>query len=229
MATPDPFLLRPLPRARLGDVARLLPASGTSLSVAIVEPLRVVTLRCLPGGQPALAAAVAAVGAVGNLGAVGATAANFPAATRVVNASIAAAGATAGLPGPGRFIGVDPLLAWRGPGEWLHFSRTDAPADALLAALPPGDAPAQAIDLSAGTLVVELQGPALDALIARLFDATVRLAEPGQGTRTRLAEIAVVALRLAPRRLWLLVDRANDDYLARWLTYAADADLSPQP
>jgi len=182
MATPDPtVLLRPLPRAQIGTLGALLPAG-----VSLVEPLRVLSLRCLPGSEAALAAT------------------------------------TGTLPGPGRFTGTDPLLVWRSPSEWLHVGTRDEPADALLRALPPGGA-TQAIDLSDGIAVFELQGPRLDALLPRLLDAGVQLGVPGQGTRARLADIAVVALRLAPERLWLLIDRANAHYLAHWLAYASAA------
>jgi len=182
MATADPIdFLRPLPRVQLGTLASLLPAE-----VCIVEPLRVVTLRCLPGSDAALAAAASP------------------------------------LPGPSSFTGKDPLLVWRSPGEWLHIGTRDEAADALLQALLPGGS-AHATDLSAGLILFELRGPALDALLPRLLDASVQLAEPGQGTRARLADIAVVALRHAPDRLWLLADRANDHYLAHWLAYATNA------
>ncbi|WP_144006730.1 hypothetical protein [Pelomonas sp. KK5] len=186
MATPDPinFMLKPLPRAQLGTLAELLPGN-----VAIIEPLRVVSLRCLPGGEGELAAAAGA------------------------------------LPGPGRFSGGGTqdtsLLAWRSPSEWLHVGTHDAPADGLLDALKAS--PAQAIDISAGVIVFELRSLALDALLPRLLDAGVPLGQPGQAARTRLADVAVLAMRVAPQRLWLLADRANDHYLAHWLAYASAA------
>ena len=182
MATPDPIvLLRPLPRAQLATLGALLPAG-----VTLVEPLRVLSLRCLPGAESELAAAAGA------------------------------------LPRPGRLVGSDPLLIWRSPTEWLHVGTRDEPADALLRALPPGGA-TQATDLSAGITVFELQGESIDALLPRLLDAGVQLGQPGQATRARLADIAVVGMRLAPERLWLLIDRANDHYLAHWLAYASAA------
>lgn len=177
--------LRALPRGQLGALASLLPPQAR-----IVEPLRVLTLRCLPGGEADLASAVAAA-----------------------------------LPGPGTFAGS---LVWRSPSEWLHIGNDGAAADALLHALPPGAAAAQATDLSAGIVVIELQDAALDALLSRLLDAAVPLSQPGQAARTRLAEIAVLALRLAPERLWLLADRGNAHYLAHWLAYAAAALSAPQ-
>ncbi len=189
MASPDPLqapTLAALPRAQIGTLGSLLPKPSPSLRVSIVEPLRVLSLRCLPGGAPAIAAALG----------------------------------VAEIPGPGRFHGEDPLLQWRSPNEWLHIGTRDEPADAVLRALPIGMGHAQATDLSAGTIVFELQGPSLDALLQRLLDATVQVGQPGQGTRTRLADIAVVAMRLSEQRLWLLADRANDHYLAHWLAYA---------
>lgn len=184
MASPD---LRPLPRLQLGELASRMPAPLPGLRMHVVEPLRVLSLRCLPGESAAISAA-----------------------------------AGVDLPGPGRFHGVDPLLVWRSPSEWLHVGTRDEPADALLRALPVGGG-AQATDLSAGVLVVEVNGSRIDALLQRLVDASVQLQLPGQGTRARLADIAVVAMRLAEERLWLLVDRAHDHYLADWLAYAGVA------
>ena len=189
MTRPDPLqmpTLAALPRAQIGTLADILPKPAAGLRVSIVEPLRVLSMRCLPGGAPSIASALG----------------------------------IAELPGPGRFHGDDPLLQWRSPSEWLHIGSRDEPADALLRALPAGAGVAQATDLSAGTIVFELQGTALDALLQRLLDATVQVGQPGQGTRTRLADIAVVAMRLSEQRLWLLADRANDHYLAHWLAYA---------
>src|SRR6218665_1900996 len=140
MAMPDPIALRPLSRSQLGKPDSLRPSQA-----ALVEPLRVLSLRCLPGGEAALAAAVAAP-----------------------------------LPDPGAFSGP---LVWRSPSEWLHIGSDEAAADALLHALPPGEAEAQAIDVSAGTIVFELLGPDLDALLARLLDAAVPLARPGPAAR----------------------------------------------
>ena len=178
--------LTALPRGRLGELASLLPQPSSALQISIVEPLRVLSLRCLPGGAEL----------------------------------IARTAGIAELPGPGRFLGQDPLLQWRSPNEWLHISTRDEEANALLRALPIGGL-AQATDLSAGTLLLDLQGTALDALLERLIDATVQVDMPGQGTRTRMADIAVMLIRQSKQRLWLLADRANDHYLAHWLAYAS--------
>ncbi|TDP61241.1 hypothetical protein [Roseateles toxinivorans] len=180
--------LQALPRGQIGTLARLLPKDNQGLSVRIVEPLRVLSLRHLNGDAPAIASATS----------------------------------VADLPGPGRFIGSEPLLLWRSPSEWLHIGTQDACADAVLQQLPAGGA-SHAIDQSAGIFALELKGTLLDALLDRLLDASAQVREPGQGTRTRLADIAVIVLRLAPQQVWLLIDRANDQYLAHWLTYATEA------
>ena len=77
--------------------------------------------------------------------------------------------------------------------------------------------------MSAGTLVVELQGSHAPALLSRLVDASALPAGLDQASRVRLADIAAVVWREAPDRFGLLVDRAHGHYLARWLSYAADA------
>ncbi|MGH8030856.1 MAG: hypothetical protein ACREO8_00455 [Luteimonas sp.] len=185
--------LQALRRSELGELARLLPASRAELAVQLVEPLHVLSLRHLPGGAQALAAAAAMAG-------------------------------VASLPGPGRCHGQDPWLVWRSASEWLFVSTRAAAAEVVLQALPADtQALAVAIDQSAGSIAFALQGPALDALLHRLLDAEAVPGEPGLGSRARLADIAVVALRLAPQRAWLLADRGNDHYLAQWIAYASES------
>jgi len=190
--------LPPQARLQAGDWAALLPAIGPGLEWRVIEPLRVVALRHLPGGTAAVEAAAARAG--------------LPS-----------------LPSAGAFCGADPLVVWRQPREWVLVSTADAAADGLLAALKPGaQALAVAVDQSAGSVGIELRGPQVDAVLARLVDASAVPREPGHGTRARLADIAVTMLRLAPSTLWLIADHANDRYLADWLAYASQAVQSAE-
>jgi len=92
-----------------------------------------------------------------------------------------------------------------------------------VAALRPGvTALACAVDHSAGTVGIELQGEELDEVLARLMDAAAIAALPGQATRARCADLAVVLLRLQAQRAWLLVERPVADYLLDWLRLACD-------
>jgi heterotetrameric sarcosine oxidase gamma subunit len=127
------------------------------------------------------------------------------------------------LPVPGRCCGIEPRLIWRSPNETLLLTKDASLASALLAALRPVPcALACALDSSAGTLVVEMRGANVEALLSRLVDSQSLPREAGQASRIRLVDIAVVVWRDAPDRAGLLIDRANGHYLARWLSYTAD-------
>ncbi len=194
MATTDSFALAPLSGAEVAGLAAFWPKSSTAMALQWVEPMHVLSLRHLPaGGASALA-------------------------------TVLAGHSLLALPAPGQACGIEPRLIWRSPSEILLLTQDAAHASALLAALRPAPgALACALDLSAGTLVVKLQGGGVEALLSRLVDAQALPRRTGQASRVRLADIAAVVWRDAPDHLALLVDRANVHYLARWLSYAADA------
>jgi heterotetrameric sarcosine oxidase gamma subunit len=170
------------------------PQPTPALAVRAVEPMHVLSLRHLPGGG-----------------------------LHVLTEAVAAQGLPV-APGPGRCCGIDPLLIWRSPNEVLLLTQDAALAAAVRAALRPAPgALAVALDLSAGSLVVELHGGGVDALLTRLVDAQAIPRDPGQAWRSRLADIAAVVWRAAPDRAGMLVDRSNAHYLARWMSYVADA------
>lgn len=126
-------------------------------------------------------------------------------------------------PGPGHCCGIEPRLIWCSPNETLLLTKDAQLASALLDALRPAPgALACALDASAGTLVVEMRGANVEALLSRLVDAQALPHDAGQASRVRLADIAAVVWRDAPDRAGLVVDRANGHYLARWLSHAAD-------
>jgi heterotetrameric sarcosine oxidase gamma subunit len=187
--------LQALPRERIAELGALVAARRGAGRVRLVEPLHVVALRMLPGGADAVAQAAAAVG---------------------IDA----------LPPAGRFASGDAgtLVLWRNPTELMLVTPAPGAADAVLQALAPrAQALACAVDQSDGIVTFELAGAGLDDVLQRLLDATAVPREPGHGTRARLADIAVFALRIAPDRAWLMADRANDQFLAHWIAYATDA------
>ena len=193
MALPETLL--PLRRFDEAAVTSRLPAPRADLTLRVLDSVRVLRLR-------------------------------HARAPQAIDAACRQAG-LAGLPEPGRISGDDPLLLWRSASEWLYVGTGAAPdprADALIEALSPGrDASALAVDVSDASIALELRGESVDALLVRLFDASAVPAEPGQGWRARLADIAVVVLRRTSRCVWLIADRAEMDYLADWLAYAAQA------
>jgi heterotetrameric sarcosine oxidase gamma subunit len=194
MAMLDPDALVPLSRSGLAGLAARWPASSAALSVTLIESMHVLSLRHWPGdGSAALAAALRAQG--------------LPPA-----------------PQPGRSSGTEPLLIWHSPNETLLLTQDAQQAQALLAALRPvPGALACAIDLSSGSLILQLRGSAVQALLSRLVDAQALPRDAGDASRVKLADIAATVWREAPDRASLLIDRANDHYLARWLSYAAEA------
>jgi sarcosine oxidase subunit gamma len=193
MANPEALALVASSHAEIAGLASVWPASSSALALRIVEPVHVLSLHHRgPAGAEALA-------------------------------TVAAAQRLPRLPEPGHCHGMDPVLVWRSPSEVLLITEDGARAAPVLAALrPSAGATAFAVDRSHGTLTVELTGRALDALLARLVDASGVPRELGRACATRLADIPAVLWRTAADHMRLQVDRAHDHYLARWLAYAAE-------
>ncbi|MGE3922550.1 MAG: hypothetical protein AB7G13_06400 [Lautropia sp.] len=127
---------------------------------------------------------------------------------------------------PGAITGQDPYLVWRDPQEVISVGTSTSSAAAhasttFLAGLAPGArTDAVAVDLSEAVRVFELPGPCIDDWLERLVDASAVPRLAGTATRCRFADIAVLLLRLAPQRLWLLADRALEAYVKDWLDYS---------
>ncbi len=141
-----------------------------------------------------------------------------------------------GLPwpkSPGQFVGLGPWLARLHPQEVLAVipqSGEPALAQTLLSSLAPGhfDA-AVCVDLSEALALIELHGPGLDGWLARLVDASAIPWQVGCFSRCRLADVAVMLLRLAPHRVLLAVDRPLAPYIEDWLAYTLDAMRPASP
>ncbi len=183
------------------ELQALLPTAGGPASVRVVAGLRVVALRHLPGGEAALAAALSAQG-------------------------------ISTLPQPGVSQGANPWLVWTRPSEMLLITTNGAVADALLRALPPdAQRPAYALDQSAGHVafeLIELSGPALNVVLSRWLDASAIPQRPGQATRARFMDVAVVCLRTQADVAWLMFDASHGRYAAQWISHglqtAGEAD-----
>jgi heterotetrameric sarcosine oxidase gamma subunit len=193
MASHDSAALAPLSHAALAGLAALWPKSSPELALQVAEPMHVLSLRHSPVGGASLLSNVMAGHTVPS------------------------------LPGPGRCCGIEPRLIWCSPNETLLLTKDDRLASALHAALRPAPgALACALDSSAGTLVVEMRGANVEALLSRLVDSEALPRNAGQASRVRLVDIAAVVWRDAPDRAGLLIDRTNGHYLAAWLSYAAE-------
>lgn len=122
---------------------------------------------------------------------------------------------------PGKLTGTDPWLAWRSPQETIAFGLRRELVQRLLELLAPGRSEsAVAVDLSEALGVIELNGPRLDEWLARLVDAMSIPRAAGHCTRARMAEAAVLLLRLADDRVWLVLERPIRAYAENWLAYA---------
>jgi heterotetrameric sarcosine oxidase gamma subunit len=145
---------------------------------------------------------------------------------------LAAALHAAGLPrapAPGQVVGEGPWAVWRSPSEVVLLATERAAADAALAALEPATL-ACAVDLSEGTLGLELQGPRVDEVLQRLVDSRSLPDAPGRAARARLIDVAVMLVRPRPDHVWLLADRSHGHYLASWLVHAGQAvQAQPEP
>jgi sarcosine oxidase gamma subunit len=183
-------------RLQLSGVAQLIPGATDNCTVSIVEPQRVISIRHLPDRENALQNVLA-------------------------DANVRQ------VPAAGHFEGEDPFLLWLTPTEYLLITSSDAFADDFLAALPTAqNALAYALDLSAGYLVVELQGEGIQDVLPRLLDASAIPQTPGRCTRARVVETAAIMLRFTDNRVWLVTDRVNDRYLMRWIAYAMQATVT---
>ena len=126
-----------------------------------------------------------------------------------------------GAPRPGHFVAKKSLLMWRSPSELTMVTSDARHAATVLSALAPnamGDS--YAVDQSSGSTAFECTGSHVDELLHRLVDASAVPHAVGEGTRGRLVDVPAVLLRLASDRTLILVERALDDYAARWLSYA---------
>lgn len=122
---------------------------------------------------------------------------------------------------PNASLGIDPVVLWRAPDDWLVYSLTHDPRQleaSLLAAS--STATLFVTDVSAASVVLELRGPrALDVLMR---DCTLDLEgdamKPGNCAQTALAQIGVLLHRPADDDVWrIFVERSVAMHLWEWL------------
>lgn len=107
------------------------------------------------------------------------------------------------------------ILAWRSPTETLCVTRSIARLTELTAQLA-GAADGCIIDLSGGVRIVRLTGLRIADLLCRL-GGTASVPGAGEARRSRLAEVAVLALSVRAGETLLVVDRAYLPHLLAWI------------
>lgn len=172
------------------------PVGGDAPSAAVqlseIEPLHVLGVRVLPGSDLSWVESLHACGV-----------------TR--------------LPSPGRYEGEAVRVLWRSPSQYWLVTRQPDRLHSVVTTLTPGaNADAYAVDHSEGTVGFELGAEDVDGVLARLMDASAIPRTPGQATRARCADVAVVLMRIDERRLWMLVDRPVVPYMTAWLGRAVE-------
>lgn len=125
---------------------------------------------------------------------------------------------------PNRCHGDDPALLWMAPDGWLlTASGADGAGLQRAARAACGDRVAAAVDVSDALVALELHGARTRELLARGtgVDLSPDALGPGQCTRTRLAQLAVILRPRARDAFELILDRAPAAWLCDWLEDAA--------
>jgi hypothetical protein len=121
----------------------------------------------------------------------------------------------------GRCAGRDPLIAWRSPSEKLIISTRDEELKAALSALEPGKSETMvATNLSEAFSVHELFGSHIDNWMSHLVDALSIPTHINTCSRTRMADIPILLIRMKSDKMWLLSDSAIEHYVNSWLTFS---------
>jgi hypothetical protein len=107
------------------------------------------------------------------------------------------------------------ILAWRGPTETLCLSRSAAHLAELIGGLAAA-ADGYALDLTGGLRIVRLTGARSADLICRLGGAA-SVPAVGEARRSRMADVAVLALSVRDGETLLAVDRAHLPHLFGWI------------
>jgi sarcosine oxidase gamma subunit len=113
----------------------------------------------------------------------------------------------------------DRILAWRSPTETLCLGASTPDWSEHLEA-----ADGYCVDLGSAFSVIRVQGGEGAALLARI-GSTDSVPLPGEARRSRMADVAVLALSVRPAEILLVVDRAQLPHVAAWIR-ATLADLA---
>ena len=106
-------------------------------------------------------------------------------------------------------------LAWRSPSETLLLTPSAQRLDELEGRLI-GSPEGCLVNLTGGLKVLRVTGERPAELLRRL-GGTASVPRPGEARRSRLADVAVVALCTEPGEVLLLVDRAYAEHLMGWI------------
>ncbi len=122
---------------------------------------------------------------------------------------------------PNTALGIDPVVLWKAPDDWLAYSQTLSSTDLCNALRQvPARATLLLTDVSSASVVLELRGPrALDVLMR---DCTLDLeggaVKPGNCAQTALAQVNVIVHRPGDTDMWrLVVERSVAAHLWDWL------------
>jgi heterotetrameric sarcosine oxidase gamma subunit len=132
----------------------------------------------------------------------------FAAAARAANVTLPETGQASDA-------GRDLCLAWRSPTETLCLSRTEQRLRELKDALA-GAPDGCWVELSGGLSVVHLDGERIEELLSRL-GSNASMPACGEARRSRMADVPVLALRLRPGAVQLVLDRAYTEHLLAWI------------
>lgn len=124
----------------------------------------------------------------------------------------------AALPGPlaaARSPDGELTLAWRSPTETLLLTQS-AQRLAELEARLAGSADGCLVNLTGGLKILRVTGERPEYLLCRLGGAASVPGE-GQARRSRLADVAVLALCTEPGEVRLVVDRVYAEHLVGWI------------
>lgn len=114
-------------------------------------------------------------------------------------------------------------LAWRSPSETLCLASEQGALAALAARV--ADLPeVSLLDLSCALRVLRVVGEESTGLLCTL-GGSAGVPAPGQARRSRMADVAVLALAVSREETLLVVDRAYLPHLAAWIR-ATLADLA---
>lgn len=118
------------------------------------------------------------------------------------------------------------ILAWRSPTETLCLT-PDAARVAALASHLSGAVEGCLVDLSGGLRVLRLTGARIADLLCRL-GGTGSVPQPGDARRSRLADVAVLALSVRAEETLLVIERSLLPHVLAWIdAILADFDFAP--
>ena len=122
--------------------------------------------------------------------------------------------------------GKDPRSLWIGPDQWLLVSNSKTP-DSIIKNCQEtlGEVLYNAVDYSAGLVVLRIVGPNTGQLLATGSGINFRPEKFPIRTccRTRLGQIAAVIVAETPEQFDIYVDRSYGNYLKDWLTDSSSA------